>query len=158
MVMQDISTEMDESQGQAAVIAQIAAKAQELQSSLATASNYANLILSEVAIPEASVQADSASGRQGLEAQRGVTAGIAGQKFLLRLRASVERTAQMADDLVRLATGPPGHRARGAATKGESRSSSGERGCGCQPPYRESSGRLTASDQRQGPGPGPGPA
>ena len=87
VVMQDISTEMDEYQNRGAAMGQIASKAQELQSSLATAANYANLILSG---------ADT------------------GPKFLLRLRASVERTAQMADDLVHLAAGaPPRHRSVG---------------------------------------------
>ena len=104
VVMQDISSETDEYQSRAAIIAQIASIAQELQSSLATAANYANLILSDLAIPEASIAEAqlSAGGVSGAPAER--VTGASGHKFLLRLRTSVERTAQMADELVRLAT------------------------------------------------------
>ena len=104
VVMQDISSETDEYQSRAAIIAQIASIAQELQSSLATAANYANLVLSDLAIPEAAVAEAqlSAGGVSGALAER--VTGASGHKFLLRLRTSVERTAQMADELVRLAT------------------------------------------------------
>jgi len=105
VVMQDITTEMDEHQSQEAVIARIASKTQELQSSLATAANYANLVLSDIALPEPIITEAATPEAQIGGAQRGATAGIAGQKFLLRLRTSVERAAQVADDLVRLATG-----------------------------------------------------
>jgi|GEM_PF-917715 len=115
VVMQDISTEIDEYQSHKAVVAQIASKTQELQSSLATAANYANLVLSDIA-----VHADPPLSREGTEtavpeapqsgAQRGVTTGITGHKFLLRLRTSVERAAQMADEMVHLAAGSPDRR------------------------------------------------
>jgi two-component system sensor histidine kinase VicK len=113
VVMQDISTEIDEYQSNKAVVAQLALKTQELQSSLATAANYANLVLSDIAIPEAAVPEAQRSG-----AQRGVAAVGTGQKFLLRLRTSVERAAQVADELVHLAAGSSArHRTAGPSEK-----------------------------------------
>jgi signal transduction histidine kinase/GAF domain-containing protein len=78
-IIQDISTETDEQQGRQK---QIAAKAQDLRNSVATAINYANLILSDAT-------------------------GMAGTKFMLRLRSSVERMAQMADEVIHLTTSSP---------------------------------------------------
>ncbi|MBN1136768.1 MAG: GAF domain-containing protein [Anaerolineae bacterium] len=152
VVMQDISAEVEEYQGRGTIIAQIASKAQELQSSLATAANYANLVLSDIAGAETAIhkeQRSAVGSSAGVStwsgSQRGATSeadlernesqgagghagpteipargvaaagapsaertiGAARHKFLLRLRTSVERTAQMADDLVHLATGSP---------------------------------------------------
>ncbi len=154
VVMQDVSAEMDESKNRGQVIAQIASKAQELQSSLATAANYANLVLSDMAIPAttssekqrpgAQAQREAAGTASGM--QRGAaseastdqreswsvgsadappgeqTTSATGHKFLLRLRTSVERTAQMADDLVHLSTGsPPRYRSAGQKEAGSDR-------------------------------------
>lgn len=153
VVMQDVTAEMDESKNQGQLVAQIASKAVELQSSLATAANYANLVLSDMAIPATAsaegprAQREAASVAGGT--QRGTVGEAAGgqreawsggtdgppeertvsttaRKFLLRLRTSVERTAQMADDLVHLSTGaPPRYRSAGSR---ESRSGSATEG------------------------------
>ena len=157
VVMQDISSEMDEYQGRGSVFAQIASIAQELQSSSATAANYANLVLSDTAVladplllregTEASVAEGQYSTSTGSRRQRSTTTeggpegsesrsagGVGGalaeratdatgQKFLLRLRTSVERTAQIADELVHLVTSPFGqghHRPFGVGPSGNS--------------------------------------